>query len=393
MPSWKLMEETINLKDRLGLAYFSLTTKQFTNGKYVKKFEKAWSDWLGCKYSLFVSSGSTANFLLIAAIKEKYNLKNGDKVLLPACTWVTNVGPVIQLGLEPIFCDINLSDFSFDKKELERIKKLHPDIKLIFVTHLLGFAAKNSEYQKIFPNAIIVDDVCESHGAKFKNGSKVGSDSLGATFSFYFGHHMTTIEGGMVCTNDAELYDLMKMKRSHGMARESINFDRYAEENPEIQKSFLFITDGYNFRNHELGAILGLSQLKRLDKMIEIRVNNYKMFVDLMIDHENLFRPVYSNFGNSSFCFPLIAYDKDTYSALIDEFKNNGIEYRPIVSGNLLKHPFLKNYSITSRKKINNVDILNDYGVYLGNNHFVGKKHIKLLKEILEKIDELNRDS
>lgn len=380
------MEETINLRDRVKLAYFSLTTKQFTNGKNVKKFEKSWSEWLGCKYSLFVSSGSTANFLLVAAIKEKYNLKNGDKVLLPACTWVTNVGPIIQLGLKPIFCDINLSDFSFDQSEFERIKQLHPDIKLIFVTHLLGFAAKNAEYQKAFPDALIIDDVCESHGAKFEDGSKVGSDSLGATFSFYFGHHMTTVEGGMVCTNDPELYDLMKMKRSHGMARESINFERYAEENPDIQKSFLFITDGYNFRNHELGAILGLSQLKRLDKMIDIRVKNYKMFVDLMIDYEHLFRPVYSNVGNSSFCFPLIAYDKDTYDAIIKEFKANGIEYRPIVSGNLLKHPFLQKYSITSKRKINNVDILNDYGVYLGNNHFVGKKHMRLLKEILEKL-------
>jgi CDP-6-deoxy-D-xylo-4-hexulose-3-dehydrase len=380
------MENTITVRDRFKLIKFIATKNKFTNGEKVKEFEDKWSKWLGCKYSLFVSSGSTANFLLIAAIKEKYGLKNGDKVLLPACTWVTNVGPIIQLGLEPIFCDVNLSNFSFDENELTKIKKIHPDIKLIFVTHLLGFAAKNSEYQKIFPKAIIVDDVCESHGAKFEDETKVGSNSIGATFSFYFGHHMTTIEGGMVCTNDAELYDLMKMKRSHGMARESINFENYAKENPDIQKSFLFITDGYNFRNHELGAVLGLSQLKRLDKMIETRVKNYSIFVDLMTDYEHLFRPVYSNFGNSSFCFPLIAFDKETYENLVTEFNNNRIEYRPIVSGNLLKHPFLKNFSITSNKKINNVDILNDYGIYLGNSHFISKKHIQLLKEILEKL-------
>jgi CDP-6-deoxy-D-xylo-4-hexulose-3-dehydrase len=220
------------------MAKFVLTTKKFTNGNKVKEFEKKWSEWLGCKYSLFVSSGSTANLLLIAAVMEKYGLKRGDKVLLPACTWVTNVGPVIQLGLKPVFCDVNLSNFSFDLDEIKKIKIIHPDIKLIFVTHLLGFPAENDKYQELFPEAIILDDVCESHGAKFKDGTKVGKNSLGATFSFYFGHHMTTVEGGMVSTNYPELYDLMKMKRSHGMARESINFDDYAKQYPEIEKSF-----------------------------------------------------------------------------------------------------------------------------------------------------------
>jgi CDP-6-deoxy-D-xylo-4-hexulose-3-dehydrase len=135
---------------------------------------------------------------LLLQLKEKYNLKNGDKVLLPADTWVTNVAPIIQLGLQPIFCDINMADFSFDKDNMKLIKSMHPDIKLIFVTHLLGFPADNSYYQELFPEAIIIDDVCESHGAVHPDGSKVGSKSVGSTFSFYFGHHMTTIEGGMV---------------------------------------------------------------------------------------------------------------------------------------------------------------------------------------------------
>jgi len=386
MAKWNLMEETITPFDRIKMAKFVLTTKKFTNGDKVKEFEKKWSEWLGCKYSLFVSSGSTANLLLIAAVMEKYGLKRGDKVLLPACTWVTNVGPAMQLGLKPVFCDVNLSNFSFDLDEMEKIKAVHPDIKLIFVTHLLGFPAENDRYQELFPEAIILDDVCESHGAKFKDGTRVGRNSLGATFSFYFGHHMTTVEGGMVCTNDPELYDLMKMKRSHGMARESINFDAYAKQYPEIEKSFLFITDGYNFRNHEVCAVLGISQLKRLDGMINKRIDNYSKFVDLMVDYEHLFRPVYSNVGNSSFCFPLIAYDKETYQKLVYKFQEHGIEYRPIVSGNLLRHPFLSGYKITTKRKITNADVLNDYGVYLGNSHFVSQKNIDLLKSILEEL-------
>lgn len=383
MSEWKLMKETINPIDRIKMAKFVLTTKKFTNGDKVKEFEKKWSEWLGCKYSLYVSSGSTANFLLVAAIKEKYNLKNGDKVLVPACTWVTNVGPIMQLGLQPIFCDINLKDYSFDHESLEYIKEQHPDIKMIFVTHLLGFAANNQLYSSIFPDAIIIDDVCESHGTKDLNGNRVGSDSLGATFSFYFGHHMTTVEGGMVCTNDLELYDLMKMKRSHGMARESINFDSYANQYPNIQKSFLFITDGYNFRNHEICAILGLSQLKRLDKMINKRRKNYEYFKNVINQYPNLFYSAEENPGNSSFCFPIICKDAKVRDLLIKKFKEGNIEYRPIVSGNLLSHPFLDGYELCSNKKINNVELLNGYGLYLGNNHFIGKKEIGLLKKII----------
>lgn len=382
------MQDTITLQDKLKMVKFILTTKQFTNGQKVKEFEKKWSQWLGVKHSLFVSSGSTANLLLIAAIKEKYNLKDGDKVLLPACTWVTNVGPIIQLGLQPIFCDVNTDNFSFDIAEMKKIKKDHPDIKLIFVTHLLGFAAQNEEYRKVFPKAIIVDDVCESHGVQFEDGSKVGSDSIGSTFSFYFGHHMTTIEGGMVCTNDTELYDLMKMKRSHGLSRESIKSNEYAKQYPEINQAFLFITDGYNFRNHEICAVLGISQLKRLDSMIKIRRENYLAFYKLMQNHQDKFLPVQENISNSSFCFPIICKDKDTYNKLISLLSKSQIEYRPIVGGNLLKHPFLNGYSIHTDKEITNADRVNDLGVYLGNSHFVNKSNISMLAQILEEVSE-----
>jgi CDP-6-deoxy-D-xylo-4-hexulose-3-dehydrase len=380
------MENTITFSDRLKMSSFIMTTKKFTYGEKVEEFEQKWNKWLGSKYSLFVSSGSTANFLLVAAIKEKYNLKDGDKVLVPSCTWVTNVGPIIQLGLQPIFCDINFTNFSFDYENLSYIKRQHPDIKMIFVTHLLGFAADNKIYKKFFPDAIIIDDVCESHGARFLNGEKVGEDSLGATFSFYFGHHMTTIEGGMVSTNDRELYDLMKMKRSHGLARESVDFEKWARKYPNIQKSFLFVTDGYNFRNHEICAVLGISQLKRLNRMIKIRKKNYKRFYSIMHSYKDLAQPVSIDFNNSSFCFPIICHEKEYRDILVRKLSERGIEYRPIVSGNLLTHPFLKEYSICSPKKFNNVDKLNEHGLYLGNSHFVGKKQMKVLEEIFKEI-------
>jgi CDP-6-deoxy-D-xylo-4-hexulose-3-dehydrase len=384
------MGETITLMDRLKMAHFVLTTKKFTYGERVKQFENEWSAWLGVQHSLFVSSGSTANTLLVSAVKDLYNLKDGDKVLVPACTWVTNISPIFQLGLQPIFCDINLQNYSFDLNEAEKIARKHKDIKMIFVTHLLGFPSNNSQLQKIFPKAIIIDDICESHGCTDELGYKHGSRGIGSTFSFYFGHHMSTIEGGMVSTNNTQLYDLMRMKRSHGMARESLYKEKYAKEYPNIEPSFLFMTDGYNFRNHEICAVLGSSQLKRLDSMIEQRRHNYVEYVNIINEYPNLFYEHAHEFGNSSFCFPFVCKSELIAQEMKNIFRKHQIEFRPIVSGNLLTQPFLVNrgYKIETTKKKANAEILHSQGVYIGNSHFVGTKHMQLLRKSVEELND-----
>lgn len=383
---WPLMKDNLTLSDRFKMASFCLFSNRFTNGPKVRQFESEWSKWLGSKHSLYVSSGSTANYLLLSSVKELYGLKDGDKVLVPADTWVTNVGPVIQLGFTPIFCDINLKNFSFCEEDLEYLAKKHPDIKLIFITHLIGYPANRERYSELFPDAILLDDVCESHGCKNPDGTKVGSDSLGSTFSFYFGHHMSTVEGGIISTNNYDLYDLMRMKRSHGLARESERSQQYIEKYPEISKQFMFITDGYNFRNTEICAVLGLSQLKRLDKYIERRNKNYSKFVSLIEKYSEKFVVPENNSSVSNFCFPLLCEDEKTAQFLKEEFDSNGIEHRPIIGGNLLRQPFLKNYVIDTQKENLNVDFVHDNGIYLGNNHFIGDKEIKLLEFILEKL-------
>lgn len=381
---WPLMKNTLSFMDRLKLAKFVLTSDKFTQGEKVKEFEDKWSSWLGCKHSLFVTSGSTANFLLVAAVMEKYGLKPGDKVVLPACTWVTNINPIFQLGLKPIFCDVNLKDYSFDVNNLKRISEKHPDIKMVFVTHLLGIPADVNSYKQIFPNAIFIDDVCESHGCTSYDGSKVGSNSLGATFSFYFGHHMSTVEGGMISTNDSDLYDLMKLKRSHGLARVSDNFDDYIKQNPDIQKSFLFVTDGYNFRNTELAAVLGLSQLKRLDQFIFIRRDNYFKFLGIVNRNDNFYE-ISVSLGNSCFCFPFICKTKEIKNKLITLLEKNKIEYRPIVGGNLLRQPYL-DYEIECPSDTLNVDLIHENGIYIGNSQFVNQCDMQFLKNILEEL-------
>lgn len=380
------MKNTLSFSDRFNLAKFILTSDRYTQGAEVLKFENEWSKWIGSKHSIFVTSGSTANFLLVSAIKEKFNFKPGDKVLVPACTWVTNINPIFQLGLTPIFCDVNLENYSFDIQSMREVKKHHRDIKAIFVTHLLGIPAPVEDYKKIFPKAIFIDDVCESHGCFDKNGNKIGSDSLGATFSFYFGHHMSTIEGGMISTNDSDLYDLMVLKRNHGLARSSTKLEEYSNKHPEIDKSFLFVTDGYNFRNTEISAKLGQFQLKKLDKFIDVRRKNYAEFVSLINSNSN-FYPMKYNEGNSSFCLPFICKTKEIKKRLIAIFIENRIEYRPIVGGNLLRQPYLKNYQkLILNQEMINADLLHENGVYIGNNQFVTLNDMKILEKILQKL-------
>jgi CDP-6-deoxy-D-xylo-4-hexulose-3-dehydrase len=373
---WPLMKNSITFMDKLRLVMFILLSDKYTNGAKVREFEQAWSEWLGVKYSLFVSSGSTANLLLIAAVKELYKIPNGSKVLVPANTWVTNVSPVIQLGLEPVFADISLEHFSFDEKKLVP----DPDIRIVFVTHLLGLNAPIEKFKEFYPNAIFLEDICESHGVTDNLGVRRGStSSLGSTFSFYYGHHMTTVEGGMISTNDKKLYELLRLKRSHGMAREmsSEEFTQAKADWPNIDGRFLFLTDGFNFRNTEFGAVLGLAQLPRLDASINQRKLNYATFIEELSKVRHLFYIPNADSTNSSFSLPFICRDAAMVPRLKKVFDEMGVEHRPVVAGNLLQQPFLQKWSKTAR--VPNAELVNSNGVYVGNNQFVTPDMVKEL--------------
>jgi CDP-6-deoxy-D-xylo-4-hexulose-3-dehydrase len=375
---WPLMNSAITSEDKLKLINFIASTDKYTNGQKVKEFEQKWSEWLGCRHSLFVSSGSAANFLLLASVKELYEIPDKSKVLVPACTWVTNVAPVFQLGLEPVFVDIDFDTFSFDTQRLP-----DEDIKIIFITHLLGLNAPVEALKGKYPNAIILEDICESHGLTDVHGNKRGCGT-GSTFSFYYGHHMTTIEGGMVCTDNDELYELMLLKRSHGMARNlpSEKYQQAIQKYPDIDPAFMFLTDGYNFRSTELNAILGIEQLNRLDENIKIRRDNYKYFLE-NIDKDKFHVPTYDD-GNSSFCFPFICNSKNDKLKLIKILDDMGVESRPVVAGNLLIHPFLKKWKDTVH--VPNAETLNECGVYIGNNQFV---NTTMIQKVLDTIKDL----
>lgn len=383
--NWPLMKDCITAEDKSAMIDFITNAGRFTNGPMVKKFEQEWSKWLGCKHSLYVSSGSTANTLLVAAIKEKYNLKDGDRVIVPCMTWVTNISPVMQLGLEPIFCDVDPYTFSFDLNFLEKISKEFDNIKAVFVSHMFGIAADIDSYKEILPDAIFIEDVCESHGATYK-GKKCGTLSEGSTFSFYFGHHMTTIEGGFVCTDDDELYNLMKMKRSHGMAREAIpeKYKQYQEENPDIHPMFMFMTDGYNLRSMEINAVLGSSQLKRLDDNNQIRRENFDKFINIVKKYPEHFYTEYQVQGNSSFCLPFVCKTRKIKRLLEKHLSDNGVETRPLCSGNLLRQPFLQRVEGMPKPwEFPSVEFLHEQGFFIGNNHMIENEEFEILDQLI----------
>jgi len=380
---WPLMKNIITDEDKEQMISFIKESERFTNGPMVKKFESDWSEWLGSKYSLYVSSGSTANFLLVASIIEQHKLSRGDKVLVPAMTWVTNIGPIIQLGLEPVFCDVDPTSFCFDTKHMKYLADKHDDIKMVFVSHLFGICGDMDEYKKLLPNSVFIEDVCESHGATYKD-KKAGTLSSGSTFSFYFGHHMTTVEGGIVCTDDEELYELMRAKRSHGFAREMSKqrFKSTKNKYPKVHPQFLFITDGYNFRNTEINAVLGISQLKRLDENNKQRLHNFNKFVGLISKYDKISADIDTR-GISPYCMIFKCETEDLRRKLEKHLQDNGVETRPLCSGNLLNQPFLQEYEFDIPWQ-SNVQQLDTNGFFIGNNHLITDEEFVSLEQLLD---------
>ena len=378
---WPLQENIIGNDEIDSLVTFIRETDRFTQFTKVREFEAAYAEWQGCKYCVFVNSGSSANLLMIYAAAERYGWQPGDEVLVPAVTWPTTVTPVIQAGFTPVFVDANLTDLAFDYDQLA--SKITPRTRAIFLVHILGFPADVKRIREIIGNRdiVLLEDTCETQGGTVDN-VKVGNFGLGSSFSFYWGHHMTTIEGGMICTNDEEFYKLNILKRSHGLARELPQ--RYHKEirdtHPDIDFQFLFLTDGFNVRNTEFNAFLGRTQLHKLDRFIEIRNGNYRRFHEICMRYpESLI--VLDRPGMSSFVLPFVFKEelrKKEFQTLI---RANGIESRPLISGNLLKQPFLKKYYVAGEFEV--ADMIHQNAFYIGNNQFVNGDRLDLLEKVM----------
>ena len=356
-----------------------------TQSKYVKKFEKKWSKWLGVKYSVFVNSGSSANLLTMTVLKILYGK---GEIILPPLTWVSDINSVIQNNFKPVFVDINPKNLCMSEEEI--VKKVNKNTLAVFMTHAQGFNGLTSKLISFLKKrkVLLIEDVSESHGATF-NKRKLGTFGKISNFSFYYAHHMSTIEGGMICTNDKKIYEIVKILRSHGMARESNNsvFEKkMIKTYPKLSPKFIFLYSGYNFRNNEVGGVIGLNQLNSLDKNNKKRKENFKFFLKLL--DQSKYRTDFQIDGSCNYAFPVILKTKSLKSRNLFEslLLKNKIEFRRgnAGGGNQLRQPYLQkfveNLNLSNFKEVDHVHF---FGYYIGNYPSLSKIKIKKICNIL----------
>ena len=315
-----------------------------TQGANVRAFEAEWSEWLGVKHSVFVNSGASANLLTMAILKLRH--PQGGEVIVPPLAWVSDVATVLQNGFTPVFADIDPRTLSMHPAQI--LNKITDKTRAVFFTHVQGFDGLTDGLLEALAarNIPLIEDVCESHGATH-NGRKLGSIGWISNFSFYYAHHMTTIEGGMICTNDPEVYQQARMLRSHGMIREADDAavrKAYQTANPELNPDFIFAVAGYNTRNTEIGGIMGRSQLKRLDVNVKRRTANLLRFLS-RIDPAK-YRTDFKLEGSSNYAFNLILRhpDEQLVQRLMQKMRDSGVEFRrgSAGGGNQIRQPYLK---------------------------------------------------
>jgi len=386
---WPLMHNNITEDDADALIRF-LSKRPLpilTNGKRVREFEETWSKWLGVKYSVFVNSGSSANIISLLIIREMFG--KGEVITTPL-GWVSDIAAILHAGLTPVFVDIKKDTLSIDEDQI--LAKITPDTHAILLTHILGY---NGLSQKVLDickekGIMLIEDVCESHGATFE-GKKLGSFGDISNFSFYYAHHMTSIEGGMVCTNDPVIYDAARCFRSHAMLREMDDDEtksRIIQENSDLNKDFIFLASAYNMRSTELNAVLALNQLPRLDQNNLERRKNLDIFLDTL--DSNKYFTGFNREGNSNYAFTLLLANPDM------EFRNkveetlrlNGVEFRRGMSGggNQLRQPYLKKLFHNEAINYPVCDYVHHYGWYIGNYPELEKQKIYDLCKLLNSI-------
>jgi CDP-6-deoxy-D-xylo-4-hexulose-3-dehydrase len=367
--AWPLMNENILRKDLDQIIlYLQQDNPKLTNGPKVREFENAWSNWLGVKHSILVNSGASANDLTLLALKETRGL---GEIILPPLTWVSDVSAVIRAGFTPKFVDIKMETLAMDPQLIN--KAITPSTRAVFVTHVLGLNGVSKSLLDILADKGIplLEDVCESHGATIQ-GRKLGTLGLASNFSFYFGHHMTTIEGGMICTDDDEFADIARMMRSHGLVRESQDQstkERFKSDFPDLNSEFIFSYAAHNMRPTEINGILGLSQLPRLDAIVDSRTRNFKLFLN-GLDPLRFFVD-FDVEGSSNFALMVILRDADPdLQRKLEEFLvENQIEFRRGLAGggNQLRQPYLRKIMHFDPTEFPNVEHVHFFSFYVGN--------------------------
>lgn len=361
-----------------------IESNRFTIGPEVELFEEEFAKFFGSKYAVMVNSGSSANLIAIAALilSDKYDLNRGDEVIVPAVSWATTYTVLHQYGLKLRFIDIDKHTFNLNLDELE--KAITDKTKAVFAVNLLGNPNDFERLTQICEdnNIILLEDNCESMGAKY-NGKFTGTFGVLGTFSTFYSHHMATMEGGIILTDDEELNDIMKSIRSHGWTRNLSKDSRFYKENDEFYELFNFIFPGYNVRPVEIEAAIGREQLKKLNSFLKFRKENGKYYNDLFSQIEWI--SIQKNQDDSSyFGFPIIFENETKRKEFIKKCDDENIEYRPIVAGNFTKNKVIEYFDYTIYGDLKNANKLHDNGLFIGNHHFDVKDKLKQIYELLK---------
>lgn len=375
-----LVKDTINKDDINHLISWLQTNPHLTKGPKNIEFEELWSKWLGVNYSVYVNSGSSANLAMLYALSQWTKLKN-KKVVVASVSWTTTVSPIIHLGMTPILCDCNLDNLGVDLKHLEEIFiKENPSV--LMIVHVLGFPC---DIEKIVAlckkyDVFLLEDSCECVGSSV-NEKKMGTYGTASSFSFYFGHHMSTIEGGMISTNDFELYEIIKSIRSHGWDRDLSKTTqeslRRKNKIDDFKSLYTFYYPGFNLRSTDLQAVLGIQQLKRIDSFCKKRNENLLLY-DSLIKNSYWKIKLSTNTFVSNFAYPIIHPD---IKNVIQSLRNNDIECRPLICGSMGEQPYWVN--LYGRCVLPNSNLVHNYGIYVPNNHEMTQKEIETICKIV----------
>jgi CDP-6-deoxy-D-xylo-4-hexulose-3-dehydrase len=380
-----LMNDNIDKEDVQSVVDFLSQSKipKLTNGPKVVEFENAWGEWLGTKYNLMVNSGASANELTMLAIA---HILGEGEIIVPPLTWISDISSVLLAKHKLVFVDVNLTNLSFDIKKLK--SAITKDTKAIFLTHVLGINGLTDELLQICKekNILLIEDVCESHGTTHK-GVKVGNFGFASNFSFYFAHHMSTIEGGMISTNNWEFYQVCRALRSHGMTREMTDSDmkqKVIDDNPDLNPDFIFLRPAHNFRSTEINAVLGLSQIKKLDVKNQERIDNFDHFISNL--NPEKYHIALNTEGNCNYAFIVILNQAnfDERNTLEQKLRENGIEFRRGLSGggNQMRQPFFKS-TYVDFNDFPNIEHIHNFSWYIGNYPGLEREKINKLLEVL----------
>ena len=375
-----LVKDTIDNKDIDRLVDWLKTYPRLTKGPVTLEFEEKFSKWLGRKYSVFCNSVSSANLLMLSALQQGGYLKN-NKVVVPSVAWATDLAPVIQLGLDPTLCDSNFNDLSVDLYHLEQIFKEQSPSVLMFVS-VLGLVPDMDKVVELCNkyDVILLEDTCESMGCEYR-GRKLGTFGSMSSFSTFFGHHISTIEGGLISTDDKKLYELLVSIRSHGWDR-----DLSTETQNKLQKDwgvsefnslYTFYYSGFNLRSTDLQAYIGLTQIDKLKDWGERREYNYNLYQELI--ENNYWKPKTQEHSfTSNFAYPVIHPERNT---IVEKLRVNEVEVRPMICGSMGTQPFYaKEYGVL---KLPNVTDIDEFGFYVPNHPKLTIEQIKFISNII----------